>query len=279
LLTTSAVKIGWPEPIKAEGSGNKFDLPKTLLWRLLEWLRPQFVWSQKRSEFQAWNERLSASVFLKQAAFGAYLPAGEMKRQPGKYRRSGTMSKLLTGTALGLSLGLTPAVAQSDQPIDETPPAIQDPATPSEAMQDEQAEPAAPPSESTEAPKSILPDQQAGAPSTSPQFLRQQGRSDWLASDLLGKAVVNADNETIGDVDNLVTDESGKIIAVVIGAGGFLGLGEKEVAVRFEDLELSRDENNEVKVMANFNKETLASAPDFETLHEQGVAVGAGEDE
>ena len=89
---------------------------------------------------------------------------------------------------------------------------------------------------------------------------------------------MNADNETIGDVDNLVTDESGKIIAVVIGAGGFLGLGEKDVAVRFEDLELSRDENNEVKVMANFNEETIASAPDFETLHEQDVAVGAGEE-
>ena len=212
------------------------------------------------------------------------------------------MNRLLTGTALGLLLGLTPAVAQTDQPIEmQTPPAVQDSATPSEPMPDEQTEPAAPnpdkssemspqaspdpsaesatsPSETTEAPKSILPDQQAGAPSTSPQFLPQQGSSDWLASDLLGKAVVNADNETIGDVDNLVTDGSGKIIAVVIGAGGFLGLGEKEVAVRFEDLELSRDENNEVRVMANFDEEIFASAPDFETLHEQDFAVGAGEE-
>lgn len=212
------------------------------------------------------------------------------------------MNRLLTGTAVALLLGLTPALAQTDNPTEETqvPPAVQDPAVPSEAMQDELGEPgapiqdessemspqaspdpaesAAPPSETTEAPKSTLPDQQAKAPSTSPQFLPQQGSSDWLASDLLGKAVVNANNETIGDVDNLVTDESGKIIAVVIGVGGVLGLGEKEVAVRFEDLKLSRDENNEVKLMANFNEETLASAPDFETLHEQDVAVDANED-
>ena len=84
----------------------------------------------------------------------------------------------------------------------------------------------------------------------------------------------NAKNETIGDTDNLISDNSGKIIAVVIGVGGFLGLGEKEVAVRFEDLELSRDENHDVKVMANFSEETLVSAPDFETLNEQAFAVG-----
>jgi sporulation protein YlmC with PRC-barrel domain len=193
-------------------------------------------------------------------------------------------------------------MAQTDNPTDETqaPPAVQEPAVPREAMQDELGEPAAPildepsemspqaspdqpsesatpPSETTEAPKSILPEQQAKAPSTSPQFLRQQGSGDWLASDLLGKAVVNTKNETIGDVDNLVTDANGKIVALVIGVGGFLGLGEKEVAVRFEDLELSRDENSEVKVMANFNEETLVSAPDFETLHEQDVAGSANE--
>lgn len=212
------------------------------------------------------------------------------------------MNRLLIGTAVGLLLGLTPALAQTDNLTDETqaPPAVQDPAIPGEIIQDESSTPGAPspdkssemspqaspdqpaesvpPSETTEAPKSIMPEQQAEAPSTSPQFLSQQDRSDWLASDLLGKAVVNANNETIGDVDNLVTDENGKIIAVVIGAGGFLGLGEKEVAVRFEDLELSRDENNQVTVMANFSEEMLASAPDFETLHEQDVAVGASEE-
>lgn len=211
------------------------------------------------------------------------------------------MNRLLTGAAVGLLLGLTPAVAQTNMPTDEaqSPSAVQDPAMPSEAMQDEPAEPAAtpdkssemspqaspdqpegeaPPSQTTAAPKSISPEQQAEVPSDDPQFLSRQDRSDWLASELLGKAIVNADNETIGDIDNFVTDEEGKIIAAVIGVGGFLGLGEKEVAVRFEDLELSRDENNEVKVMANFNEEILASAPDFETLHEQDVAVGASEE-
>ena len=64
---------------------------------------------------------------------------------------------------------------------------------------------------------------------------------------------------TIGDVNDLVTDRSGKIIAALIGVGGFLGIGEKDVAVRFEDLKLNRDENDNVKVTLNISKETLAA--------------------
>ena len=56
-----------------------------------------------------------------------------------------------------------------------------------------------------------------------------------------------------------MTDRSGKIVAALIGVGGFLGIGEKDVAVRFEDLKLARDENNNVKVVLNVSKETLAS--------------------
>lgn len=58
-----------------------------------------------------------------------------------------------------------------------------------------------------------------------------------------------------------MTDRNGKIVAALIGVGGFLGLGEKDVAVRFEDLTLGRDENNDVKVTLDVNKKTLTSAP------------------
>ncbi|HEY8299272.1 MAG TPA: photosystem reaction center subunit H, partial [Methyloceanibacter sp.] len=70
-------------------------------------------------------------------------------------------------------------------------------------------------------------------------------------------------------------DRNGKIVAVLIGSGGFLGLGEKHVALRFEDLKLAREENNSIKVVADLSKETLASAPDYETLSEQKLTVGS----
>jgi sporulation protein YlmC with PRC-barrel domain len=232
------------------------------------------------------------------------------------------MNRLLTCTAVGLFFGLTPALAQTEPPMDEsqTPPAVQEPAQPSEpseALPAEPSDPAAPipgqsselppddsaapsqssemapdeasppssqsseiapdeaaPSQSSEGPTPIIPDQSAAVSPASPQFLSKQEGSDWLASKLIGKSVVNANNESIGDINDLVTDENGKIVGVLIGAGGFLGLGEKDVALRFEDLKLARDEDNNLTVMADVSNETLASAPDYETLDEQEVTVG-----
>jgi hypothetical protein len=86
---------------------------------------------------------------------------------------------------------------------------------------------------------------------------------------------VNSQDEGIGEVNDLVTDRSGKILAALIGVGGFLGIGEKDVAVRFEDLKLARDENNNVKIVLNISKETLASAPDYKLLGEQPVVEGS----
>ena len=124
------------------------------------------------------------------------------------------------------------------------------------------------PDQSSEGPKVITPDQSSEAakpmaPEQSTaqggQFLKEQTADDMLASSIIGKPAVNSQDETIGDVNDLVTDRSGKIIAALIGVGGFLGIGEKDVAVRFEDLKLNRDENDNVKVTLNISKETLAS--------------------
>ena len=49
----------------------------------------------------------------------------------------------------------------------------------------------------------------------------------------------------------------------------------QDLAVRFEDLKLTRDENNNTKVVLNVSKETLASAPDYKTLDEQPVVEGS----
>jgi hypothetical protein len=243
------------------------------------------------------------------------------------------MNRFLTYTAVGLFLGLTPAIAETDNPADEsqTPPAMQlpaEPAAPSEAVpldpqvpgapipdessqlspsgdepgaaqvspSADQPDPAAPPAQieaqkpmtPSEAPptdSAMSPSESAPAPSDSaslasgsPQFLSKQERSDWLASNLTGVPVVNAANENIGSVTDLISDESGKVIGVLIGAGGFLGIGQKDVAIRFEDLKLARDEKDNVTAMVNITQETLAAAPDYETLAEQQMTVGADQE-
>ena len=57
---------------------------------------------------------------------------------------------------------------------------------------------------------------------------------NWRASKVVGLSVYNDKNESLGSINDLLTDKSGKIVAVVIGVGGFLGVGEHLVAVPFE---------------------------------------------
>ena len=221
------------------------------------------------------------------------------------------MNRFLTCTAVGLFLSLSPALAEPQLPSDDaqTPPAVNQPSQIPEVMPDaaqpsdpaasaQPSDPAAPiPGDSSqvtpapmqpgdtagaarrsrrEAPLSIEPAApKAAEASGSAQFLTKQASDDWLASNLIGQSVYNAKDEKIGDINDLVTDRNGKIVAVLIGSGGFLGLGEKDVAVRFEDLKLARDENDSIKVVADLSKETLASAPDYETLSEQKLTVGS----
>ena len=219
------------------------------------------------------------------------------------------MNRFLTCTAVGLFLSLSPALAEAQLPSDnaQTPPAVNQPSQIPEVMPHAQpsdpaasAQPsdpaapipgdssqvtpapmqpgdtAAPPAQSSQAPLSIEPAApRAADASGSAQFLTKQASDDWLASNLIGQSVYNAKDEKIGGIKDLVTDRNGKIVAVLIGSGGFLGLGEKHVAVRFEDLKLARDENDSIKVVADLSQETLASAPDYETLSEQKLTVGS----
>jgi hypothetical protein len=204
--------------------------------------------------------------------------------------------------ALGVMLGVAPAMAQDQPPADDTqapPAATEQPAAP-EAMPSEPTDPAEPiPGDTSQADPAMPPAAEAPSEPTSPpsaaeapqpiepvapksaeadsgtQFLSKQETSDYLASNLIGESVYNAQDEVIGDINDLVSDESGKFVAVLIGAGGFLGMGEKDVALRFEDLKFTRDEDNDIKVVSNISEEMLASAPDYERLSEQDVTVGA----
>jgi sporulation protein YlmC with PRC-barrel domain len=58
----------------------------------------------------------------------------------------------------------------------------------------------------------------------------------WRASKLVGLSVYNDNNESLGSINDLLTDKSGNIKAVVIGVGGFLGVGEHLVAVPMDKI-------------------------------------------
>ena len=66
-------------------------------------------------------------------------------------------------------------------------------------------------------------------------------KGNWRSSKLVGLNVYNDSNESLGSINDLLTDKSGNIKAVVIGVGGFLGVGEHLVAVAFDKVKFVED--------------------------------------
>ena len=83
------------------------------------------------------------------------------------------------------------------------------------------------------------------------------------ANALLNQSVKNSANEWIGDINDLRIDANGRIVSVIVGVGGFLGLGEKDVAVPFNEFTFGRDAKGDVVVTAKITKESLQSAPEW----------------
>ena len=65
---------------------------------------------------------------------------------------------------------------------------------------------------------------------------------DLRASEIVGKRVRNAAGDNLGEINNVIINEKGDVVAVVIGVGGFLGIGEKNVGVPFNELQFKSAE-------------------------------------
>jgi hypothetical protein len=80
---------------------------------------------------------------------------------------------------------------------------------------------------------------------------------------------VNPQDEDVGNINDLVFDEEGRLVAAVIGVGGFLGLGQKNVAVSWDQIEWTPREDGEVELSMPFTREELEQAPEFKDLETQ----------
>jgi sporulation protein YlmC with PRC-barrel domain len=90
--------------------------------------------------------------------------------------------------------------------------------------------------------------------------------TDNLGTRLIGQPVYSSagdDAEEIGNIDDIVFDENGQIKAVVIAVGGFLGIGEKAVAVDFQQLEFTLAADNTERWVLPTTADALTAAPDF----------------
>ena len=170
---------------------------------------------------------------------------------------------LLTTTAI--SVLMTAGLMAQDA---TTPPA--DPATP--ATTEAPADPAAPAAPDAAAPAEAAPVESGAVEETDVNEPWDMSAgytaadTDNLGSRLIGQPVFSTagdDAEEIGNIDDIVFDENGQITAVVIGVGGFLGIGEKAVAVDFGMLEFTLAADNTERWVLPTTAEALTAAPDF----------------
>ncbi|MCY0147669.1 PRC-barrel domain-containing protein [Hoeflea sp. G2-23] len=87
-----------------------------------------------------------------------------------------------------------------------------------------------------------------------------------LASTLIGSSVYASsaeDAEVIGDINDIVVTAEGKVGSLIVGVGGFLGLGEKDVAVNYDQIEWV-DRDGDRWLVANMSREQLEAAPAFD---------------
>lgn len=109
-------------------------------------------------------------------------------------------------------------------------------------------------------------------------YTRQAG--EVRGSSLIGATVRNDQNDSIGEINELILNKDGQVVAAVIGVGGFLGIGEREVAVDFKSLKIEQDANaatnrGSVIVKMAATKDTLKGAPAW-SWGDRGSATGTG---
>jgi hypothetical protein len=154
------------------------------------------------------------------------------------------LKRLLVTTAIG-GLIATGALAQTPPPA--SPPAKSPPAA----------------TEPAPAPKAQAPSPGAKADAKN-MVISEQKPDQWLASKFRGTDVIGPKDEKIGDVADVLFDKSGKVEAIVIGVGGFLGMGQKQVALTLASFDIVPGKDNESpKLRLNMSKEQLQQAAEF----------------
>ena len=97
-----------------------------------------------------------------------------------------------------------------------------------------------------------------------------QDKATLLASAIIGGSVFSPADESVGDVNDLVIKPTGEIEAVVVGVGGFIGIGEKNVAIALNRFTMEPTPDfATTKLVLNATKEELEAAPAFKSAYMQ----------
>ncbi|MBY3569526.1 PRC-barrel domain containing protein [Rhizobium laguerreae] len=173
--------------------------------------------------------------------------------------------KLSTTVAAGALF----ATAFAPAAFSQTAPQPADPAAPAQTAP---ADPAAPKPMTPDVTKPAGDAAQAPAPAPTADtaqaaYLTEQAPDQISANTYIGQSVYNGNNESIGSVNDLILKKDGGMVAAIVGVGGFLGIGEKNVAVPMEKITVAQNtQDGSVKLTTSETAESLKAAPEFKTL-------------
>ena len=95
------------------------------------------------------------------------------------------------------------------------------------------------------------------------RILREMPSDSVTVTDWYKQDVYDPTNNKIGEIMDVLVDKSGRVTSLIVGVGGFLGAGEKDVAVPFDAIHVTTQDNNKWRLVMNATKDDLKSAPGF----------------
>lgn len=112
----------------------------------------------------------------------------------------------------------------------------------------------------------------AQAPAAGESYLTAQTDDQISANTYIGQSVYTGQNESIGNVTDLIMKKDGGLVAAVVGVGGFLGIGQKNVAVPMDKITVAQNtQDGSVKLTTTETADSLKAAPEFKTLQMQAA--------
>jgi len=159
--------------------------------------------------------------------------------------------------------------AEMEADTDAATDSAEAPATTEPMTEDTAEAPATEPLGDTVAPADTTAEAPAEEPAKPVEGqITMQSENTILADDLIGSNVYSDAGEKIGDVDDLIVNLDGTVEGVVIGVGGFLGMGEKWVAVKMDSLSTMTDESGTLRLVSSATKTDLEAAEAFKTAQD-----------
>jgi len=114
----------------------------------------------------------------------------------------------------------------------------------------------------------VAAEEEEPAPPADMEFIEVQDETQFLANDeVIGKDVVNIRDEEVGEIVDLVMDQDQKLVGVVLSVGGFLGIGDKWVAIPVDQIDFPAEEQP-ARLRVAVTEDQLKNAPDFMTRAE-----------